>query len=80
MKEYVVNILAISGSIRRSSNTRLARLVAELRPHDEVSVFNHLNRLPFYDADLEATGVAHAVASLRAAVTAAGFVVVVTPE
>ncbi len=76
-----MNILAVSGSTRRGSlNTRLALLVPALRPHDEVSVVNDLNRLPFYDADLEATGVARAVASLRAAVTVADSVVVVTPE
>lgn len=76
-----MNILAISGSSRRNSlNTRLARLVAELRPTDTVAVVSDLSRLPFYDADLEVEGTPLAVAGLRAAVSAADLVVIVTPE
>ncbi len=76
-----MNIVVISGSSRRGSlNTRLARLVAELRPADVVTVIAHLARLPFYDADLEAEGTPKAVADLRTAVSAADAVVVVTPE
>lgn len=76
-----MNILAISGSSRRGSlNTRLVRLVAELRPADVVTVVTDLATLPFYDADLESCGTPTAVADLRAAVTAADFVVVATPE
>jgi len=76
-----MNILVISGSTRRGSvNTRLARLVAELRPSDAVTVVDYLARLPFYDADLEFAGTPEAVTDLRNAVTAADVVVVVTPE
>jgi chromate reductase len=76
-----MNVLVISGSTRRGSvNTRLARLVAELRPSDAVTVVDYLARLPFYDADLESAGTPEAVIDLRNAVTAAAVVVVVTPE
>jgi len=74
-------ILVISGSSRHGSlNTRLARLVAGIRPADAVTVVNDLTPLPFYDADLEAAGTPAAVVDLRAAVMAADLVIVVTPE
>lgn len=76
-----MNILVVSGSSRRRSlNTRLARLVAEVRPADVVTVVTDLDRVPFYDGDLEAAGTPTAVADLRTAVAAADLVVVVTPE
>lgn len=76
-----VRILAISGSTRAASfNTRLARLIPQLRPGDEVSVRADLDRLPFYDADLEAAGTPAGVAQLRAAVAAADLLVIATPE
>jgi chromate reductase, NAD(P)H dehydrogenase (quinone) len=79
--EDTMKIIAISGSTRHGSlNTRLARLVAELRPADVVTVVSDLDRLPFYDADLEAAGAPDGVADLRTDVTAADVVVVVTPE
>ena len=74
-------IQVISGSSRRNSlNTRLARLVAELRPTDTVAVVSDLSRLSFNDADLEVEGTPLAVAGLRSAVSAADLVVIVTPE
>ena len=76
-----MNVLVISGSSRRGSiNTRLAHVVAELRPSDTVTVYDGLTRLPFYDADLEAAGAPAEVQDLRAAVAAADAVVVTTPE
>ncbi len=76
-----MNILVISGSNRHGSlNTRLARLVAGIRPNDAVTVVNNLTTLPFYDADLEAAGTPAAVVDLRAEVMAADLVIVVTPE
>ena len=76
-----MNLLVVSGSSRRQSlNTRLARLVAALRPDDAVHVLSELTRLPFYDADTEAEGVPGSVAELRAAVQAADLLVLVTPE
>ena len=76
-----MNLLAISGSTRRGSyNTRLAHLVGKLRSSDRLAVVTDLNRLPFYDADLEAVGTPPAVAELRSAVAAADAVVIITPE
>ena len=76
-----MDLLVISGSARHGSfNTRLARLVRELRPQDRVTVVNNLAELPFYDADVEAIGIPPAVAALRGAVAAADAVVFVTPE
>ena len=70
-----MNLLAISGSTRRGSyNTRLAHLVGKLRSSDRLAVVTDLNRLPFYDADLEAVGTPPAVAELRSAVAAADAV------
>lgn len=69
-----MKILVISGSKRGSLNTRLARLIAELRPADEVTVVDNLSRIRFYDADLEAAGTPEAVTDLRYAVTAADVV------
>ena len=59
---------------------RLARLVTELRRCDDVRVVADLDRLPFYDGDVEAAGTPGAVRELRAAVIAADAIVVVTPE
>lgn len=76
-----MNVLVVSGSSRRTSlNTRLAGLVAALRPADAVQVVTDLTRLPFYDADIEAAGVPGPVAELRAAVQVADLLVLVTPE
>lgn len=76
-----MRLLVISGSTRQGSfNTRLARLVEEVRPDDTVTVVADLAALPFYDADVEATGVPPAVSALRAAVAGADVVVLVTPE
>ncbi|CAA9383489.1 MAG: hypothetical protein AVDCRST_MAG75-1135 [uncultured Propionibacteriaceae bacterium] len=75
------NILVISGSSRPGSlNSQLAGLVADLRAQDAVTLVTDLSRLPFYDADLEAGTTPAAVVDLRAAVTAAELVVIVTPE
>ncbi len=76
-----MDLLAISGSTRRGSfNTRLARLVRDVRPRDQVTVVSNLAVLPFYDADVEALGVPPAVRALKGAVTAADAVLFVTPE
>jgi NAD(P)H-dependent FMN reductase len=62
-----MRIPTISGSARRDSlNTRLARLIVELRPDDRATVHADLDQLPFYDADLEAAGTGTALATLLA--------------
>lgn len=76
-----MKILVIIGSARRGSlNTRLAEVVAAVRPEDSVTIVNRLDRLPFYDGDVEAAGVPAAVRTLREAVAGADVLVVVTPE
>lgn len=76
-----MKILVISGSARRQSwNTRLAQVVAAARRADSVIVTNDLDRIPFYNGDVEAAGIPAAVAELREAVNEADAVVFVTPE
>ena len=76
-----MRVLVASGSTRQASfNTRLAHLVADASPDEEVQVVSDLNRLPFYDADAEAAGVPGQVALLRTAVHTADLLVLVTPE
>lgn len=76
-----MNIVVVSGSSRTGSlNTRLAGLVAPLRPADDVRVVADLTRVPFYDADRETAGAPRAVVRLRDAVATADLLVLVTPE
>ena len=76
-----MRILGISGSLRRGShNTRLLRGLRSLLPTGvELDVFEELAAIPPYSEDDEHTW-PEAVASLRAAVTTADAVLVVTPE
>lgn len=76
-----MDILVISGSTREGSfNTRLAHLVAAVRPEDAVRVRNDLDVVPFYNGDVEAAGIPRAVQELRSDVASADVVVFVTPE
>jgi chromate reductase len=76
-----MKLLTISGSTRNGSlNSRLARLVADVRPADTVTLIDDLRQLPFYDGDVEAAGVPASVRALRSEVAAADVVVIVTPE
>ncbi len=76
-----MNVLVLSGSTRRDSlNSRLAALVASALPEDDVRVRSDLARLPFFDADLEATGGSPSVQELRFAVSGTDLLVLVTPE
>lgn len=76
-----MQLMVISGSTRRGSvNTRLAQLIREVRPNDEVVVVGDLAALPFYDADVEASGVPAVVRALKKAVASADAVLFVTPE
>jgi chromate reductase len=80
-KEGVMEILILVGSARQGSlNARLARVAAAARPADTVTVMTRLDRLPFYNGDVEAAGVPASVLDLRSAVARADAVVFVTPE
>lgn len=77
-----INILGISGSLRRGSyNTALLRAAQMLAP-DGVSVEGAtLHGIPLYDGDVEEEqGIPQAVADLKERFAAADGVLLVTPE
>jgi chromate reductase len=77
-----LNILAISGSLRRKSfNTGLVRAAQELAPEGmEVELFD-LAPIPFYNADLEAEeGTPAVVQEFKRKIQAADGVLIATPE
>lgn len=77
-----IRMLGIAGSLRAGSyNRALLRAATELAPVGvEITTFDELGGLPFYDGDVEAVGEPIAVRSLRAAVDAADAILLVTPE
>lgn len=76
-----MKLLVIVGSTRGNSfNARLAGLIAGIRPTDDVTVVSDLSAMPFYDGDVEASGIPPQVNELREAVVASDLVVFVTPE
>jgi chromate reductase len=77
-----IRLLGIAGSLRAASfNRALLRAAVELAPSGvEITTFDELGALPFYDGDVEAAGDPIAVRSLRAAVDAADAILLVTPE
>ncbi|MFJ4520084.1 NADPH-dependent FMN reductase [Streptomyces sp. NPDC088810] len=77
-----MKILGLCGSLRSGSlNAAVLRSAAELTlPPRELAVDPGLDRLPFFDADVEQTALPGVVAELRAAVGAADALLIVTPE
>ena len=77
-----IRLLGIPGSLRSASfNRALLRAAAELAPTGvEITTFDELGALPFYDGDVEAAGDPIAVRSLRTAIDAADAILFVTPE
>ena len=77
-----MRILAISGSLRRDShNTKLLRAAGELLPPDVVfEYYDDLESVPPYNEDRDTAEAPAAVEHLRAAVEAAGGVLIATPE
>ena len=77
-----MNILGISGSLRRGShNTSLLRAAAASLPSGvELEVYDGLADLPHYDADLDIDPAPEAVARLRTAIEEADGVLISTPE
>ena len=75
-------ILGISGSLRRQShNTNLLRAAASaLAPGVELELFDGLQDVPPYDADLDVEPADPAVARLREAIASADGVLIATPE
>jgi chromate reductase, NAD(P)H dehydrogenase (quinone) len=77
-----MNVLAVSGSLRRDSyNTRLLRAAAAAAPEGvEVELWDGLRDLPLYDEDLEQGEPPEAVARLRDAWGSADAILFATPE
>ena len=77
-----MQILAISGSLRRDSqNTMLLRAAAELLPAGvELSFYEGLRDVPPYDGDHDVEPAPSEVAALRATVAEADAVLISTPE
>jgi len=76
-----MNVLAISGSLRRDShNTNLLRSAAQLAPGDvEIVLWDGLKEIPPFDEDDEASAPT-AVERMRSAVAEADAVLFATPE
>lgn len=77
-----MQILAISGSLRRhSNNTRLLRALREEAPEDvEITIWDGLKQLPHYDADDDVVPGPITVEAFRQLVREADAVVFATPE
>lgn len=78
--QKVINILAISGSLRNnSSNTMILRFLATHSPvHVKIKLFEGLVKLPHFDPD--ATAGEATVANFRQQLKAADAVIICTPE
>ncbi|WP_106398799.1 NAD(P)H-dependent oxidoreductase [Actinocorallia populi] len=78
-----VRVLALVGSLRAGShNLQLAHLAARLSPEGtEISVYEGLGDLPFYNEDIDREGLLpDAAARLRRAAAEADTLVLFTPE
>jgi chromate reductase, NAD(P)H dehydrogenase (quinone) len=77
-----VNVLAISGSLRRDSyNTRLLRILAEEAPEDvTVELWDGLKAIPPYDSDDDGPLGPDVVEDFRRRVREADAVLIATPE
>ena len=76
-----LNVLGISGSLRRASfNTAALAAAAELAPEGMAVAVATLHGIPNFDADVEAAGLPPEVSGLREAVAAADALLIATPE
>lgn len=78
---HVINILALSGSLRAASiNSALLRAACQLAPPEcAVHAFSTLGDLPLFNPDLEADPPA-AVSRFRSAVAASDALLIASPE
>jgi chromate reductase len=76
-----VNVLGVSGSLRRDSyNRTLLHVAQEVAPAGmEIDLF-HLHAIPVFDRDLEAKGDPEPVWQLKAAIRSADALLIATPE
>ena len=75
-------VLVLVGSLRADSfNRRIAEAVREHAPAGvEVSIADHLSKLPFYNEDIDGENTPAEVVAFRDQVAAADRILVVTPE
>jgi chromate reductase len=79
--EAPLRIVGLSGSLRKASfNSAALRTVAQLLPDGISFRIAHLGAIPFYNADVEATGFPVPVAQLRREVAEAAALVFAVPE
>ena len=78
----IAKVLVLVGSLRRDSVNRvLAEVAADNAPAGvEVAVYSGLEKLPFYNEDLDTDQVDDSVTQLRAAVSDADALLIATPE
>jgi chromate reductase len=77
-----IRIIAISGSLRSgSSNTVLLRTAAAIAPRDmSIDLYDGIDRLPFFNPDLDGDEVPAAVESFRAEMRSAHGLLICSPE
>jgi chromate reductase len=80
--ERTVRVLAISGSLRRtSSNLALIGAAVRLAPRTvEISIYRALEEIPPFNPDLDGDNAPEAVLSLRATLQACDAVLISSPE
>lgn len=78
---YKVNVLGISGSLRRDSyNTAALREAVRLAPDNMHITIADISEIPLYNEDVYAKGFPAAVESLREQIRSADALLFVTPE
>jgi chromate reductase len=82
MSDETIQVLAISGSLRKAAfNTALLRAAQELAPEGmSIRVYADLASVPPYDDDIRLAGFPPVVAALRDRVRAADALIFATPE
>lgn len=80
--ESELAVCGFAGSLREGSyNRALLRAARELAPEGmEVRIFDRMNEVPLYDADVEADGDPEGVTALKAAIREADALLIATPE
>ena len=81
MTDSKLDVLAISGSLRRGSfNTALLRAAQEEAPSDvAIEIYDHSD-IPLYNGDVEAAGIPAAVQRLKDRILAADAILLTVPE
>jgi len=82
MSDETVQVLAISGSLRKAAfNTALLHAAQELAPEGmSIQIYAGLAAIPPYDDDIRAAGYPPVVAALRDRMRAANALIFATPE